>query len=122
MYLAVYKLVYLDAFLPENGESVSSLAGMIEAALPKDSTRITIGRGLMIAADRKTSTFKPEIGDLLFYHDCSEADKAFAHQNLSRQLFAPLGTPVKVSVNIFEAIPKVYILCTYVRKARTWIN
>ena len=108
----VYKLVYLDAFLPKNGESVSSLAGMIEAALPKDSTRITIGRGLMVAADRKTSTFKPEIADILFYHDCSEADKAFAHQNLNRQSFAPLGTPVKVSDNIYGAIPKVYILCT----------
>lgn len=108
----VFKLVYLDAFLPKNGESVSSLARMIESSLPKDSTRLTIGSGLIISDDRKTSVFKPEIADILFYHDCTRADKEFAHKHLSRQSFAPTGTPVAVSDNVYGAIPKVFILCT----------
>lgn len=108
----VSKLIYLDAFLPKNGESVSGLARLIEATLPTDSTRLSIGKGLIISASRKSSTFKPEVADILFYHDCSEADKAFAHQNLSRQSFAPLGTPVSVSDSVYGRIPKYYILCT----------
>lgn len=108
----VNKLIYLDAFLPKNGESVSGLARLIEASLPPDSNRLTIGKGLNISASRKSSTFKPEVADILFYHDCSETDKAFAHRNLSRQSFAPLGTPVSVSDSVYGRIPKYYILCT----------
>lgn len=108
----VIKLIYLDAFLPKNGESVSSLARMIESNLPKDPSRITIGSGLIVSEDKKTSIFKPEVADILFYHDCTRSDKDFAHRNLSRQSFAPLGTPVNVSDSIYGAIPKYYILCT----------
>lgn len=108
----VYKLIYLDAFLPKNGESVSSLAGLIESSLPKDSSRLTIGNGLILSEDKKTSVFKPEVADILFYHDCSQADKDLAHRNLNRQSFAPLGTPVNVSDSIYGVIPKYYILCT----------
>lgn len=108
----VDKLVYLDAFLPRNGESVSSLARMIESGLPADSTRLTIGAGLIVSEDRKTSTFKPEVADMLFYHDCSQADREFAHKHLSRQAFAPLGAPVSVSDSVYGVIPKFFILCT----------
>lgn len=108
----VCKLIYVDAFLPQNGESVSSLARMIESNLPKDSTRLSIGAGLVVSENGKTSTFKPEIADLLFYHDCSQSDRDFAHKNMNRQSFAPLGTPVSVSDSIYGAIPKFYILCT----------
>lgn len=108
----VYKLIYLDAFLPKNGESVSSLARMIESSLPKDTNRVTIGNGLIVSEDRNSSIFKPEIADILFYHDCNELDKEFAHKNMNRQSFAPLGTPVNVSDSIYGSIPKYYILCT----------
>jgi pimeloyl-ACP methyl ester carboxylesterase len=108
----VSKLVYLDAFLPQNGESVSSLARLIESSLPGDSSRLTIANGLIIAENHKTSTFKPEIADQLFYNDCSLADKAFAHKRLSKQALAPLGTPVSVSNAVYGVIPKYYILCT----------
>ena len=108
----VYKLIYLDAFLPKNGESVSSLAKMIESSLPKDTNRLTVGNGLIVSEDRKSSIFKPEVADILFYHDCNQLDKEFAHKNMNRQSFAPLATPVNVSDSIYGAIPKYYILCT----------
>lgn len=108
----VSKLIYLDAFLPKNGESVSSLAGLIESTLPEDSNRLTIGSGLIVSENRKTSLFRPEIADILFYHDCNKSDREFAHRNLSRQAFAPLGTPVNVTDSIYGAIPKYFILCT----------
>lgn len=108
----VEKLVFLDAFLPANGESVSSLARMIESKLPPDSNRLTIGKGLVIEKGTGTSRFKPEIADTLFYHDCTAADRAAAHHHLSRQSLAVLGTPVSLSDNIYGKIPKYYILCT----------
>lgn len=108
----VHKLIYLDAFLPRNGESVSSLAKLIESSLPSDANRLTIGKGLIVSNDRKTSVFKPDVADILFYNDCNQSDKDFAHKNLSRQSFAPLGAPVNVSDSIYGAIPKYYILCT----------
>ncbi len=108
----VKKLIYVDAFLPKNGESVSSLARLIEAGLPKDSSKLTVGMGLIISDDKKTSSFKPAVADLLFYHDCSQKDKDFAHKNMNRQAFAPLGTPVNVSDSVYGAIPKYYMLCT----------
>ena len=108
----VSKLIYLDAFLPKNGESVSSLARLIESSLPVDTSRLTIGDGLIVSEDTRTSIFKPEVADILFYHDCTQSDKDFAHKNMSRQSFAPLGTPVSVSDGIYGSIPKYYILCT----------
>lgn len=108
----VSKLVFLDAFLPKNGDSVSSLAQLIEATLPKDTSRITIGKALIVAPNHKTSTFKPDLADVLFYHDCTDKDRQFAHQNLSRQAFAPLGTPVRLTDAVYGNIPKYYILCT----------
>lgn len=108
----VFKLIYLDAFLPRDGESVGSLARLIESSSPEDTSRLTIANGIIVSEDKLTSIFKPEVADMLFYHDCTKSDKALAHKNLSRQSFAPLGTPVNVSDSIYGIIPKYYILCT----------
>lgn len=108
----VEKLVFVDAFLPRNGESVSALASLIGNSLPPDSNRLHIGKGLMVEPGKGTSRFKPEIADTLFYHDCTDADRAEAHRHLSRQSFAPLGTPVVLTETVYGVIPKYYILCT----------
>lgn len=110
----VSKLVYLDAFLPKNGESVGKLAGMIFQTLPQetDTTKITFRKGVVNSANGKTSTFKPEIADFIFYHDCKTKDKKMAHKNLCRQPLEPLGAAVSVTDSIYGQIPKYYILCT----------
>ncbi len=108
----VAKLVYLDAFLPKNGESVSALAALIGATLPKDDKRITINDGLIVNEKGNVGAFKPEIADILFYHDCSREDKVLAHKNLCPQSLAVLGTPVHVTDEVYGKIPKYYILCT----------
>lgn len=110
----VNKLVYLDAFLPRNGESVSKLAGMIFQTLPKetDTTKITFSKGIVNASNGKTRTFKPQVADVVFYHDCKKKDKELAHQNLCRQASEPLGATVALTDSIYGQIPKYYILCT----------
>lgn len=110
----VFKLVYLDAFLPKNGESVSKLSGMIFQTLPQetDTSKITFRKGIVNAPNGKTRTFRPEVADIVFYHDCNSKDKELAHKNLCRQPTEPLGAAVSVTESIYGQIPKYYILCT----------
>lgn len=110
----VNKLVYLDAFLPKNGESVSTLAGLIFQTLPQetDTTKITFRKGIVSDPSGKTRSFKPEVADFVFYHDCKKEDRELAHNNLCKQAVEPLGAPVSVTDSIYGQIPKYYILCT----------
>ena len=110
----VYKLVYVDAFIPKNGESVSKLFALVSQTLPKetDTAKVTFQKGIITDVNRKTRTFKPEVADLVFYHDCSTKDKEIAHKNISRQAIEPFGATVSVTDSVYGQIPKYYILCT----------
>ena len=110
----VNKLVYVDAFLPKNGESVSKLFALLAQTLPKetDTTKATFREGIVTEANGKTSTFKNDVADVVFYHDCSAKDKELAHKNLSRQPAEPLRATVSLTDSVYGQIPKYYILCT----------
>ncbi|GAB3950926.1 alpha/beta hydrolase [Spirosoma harenae] len=111
----VAKLVFLDAFMPKNGESVFALAGKAEA-LNKAAGNVPSGpsltESLILSADQKTSMIKPENATQLFYHDCSTDDISFTKAHLGWQSMACLGTPVSVTDARYGSIPKIYILCT----------
>ena len=105
-------LVYLDAFIPKDGESVFSLVAMVQKQLPPAASKpLTIMDCITPSEDKKTSVFKPELAQEFFYDDCSAEDIKFAKANLSRQAFASLAIPVKVTDSIYGTIPKYYILC-----------
>ncbi len=106
-------LIYLDAFVPKNGESLFSLAGMIQAQLPPNAIgNPTFSESIIPSADHKTNSFNPQTADWFFYHDCTEADKQFALTHISKEPVAPMATPVNVTDPIYGIIPKYYILCT----------
>lgn len=104
----VTKLVYLDAFLPKNGESVMMIAEKNNPVPPKDRPKPFFD----VSEDHKTATINFEVATDALYHDCSQEDINFAKANLCAQSVAVLATPVKVSEEIYEKIPKIYILCT----------
>jgi len=110
----VDKLVYIDAFLPQNGESVSKLFALLSQTLPKetDTTKVTFLKGIVADGSDKTRSFKAEVADLVFYHDCDSKDKELAHKNLGRQPLEPFGATVSVTDSVYGRIPKYYILCT----------
>lgn len=111
----VAKLVFLDAFMPRNGESVIALAGKAGAqnkAAGKPESAPSLTESLILSDDKTTSVVKPEMVSQLFYHDCSADDIAFAKAHVGRQSMACLGTPVTVTDARYGAIPKFYILCT----------
>jgi pimeloyl-ACP methyl ester carboxylesterase len=109
----VDKLIFLDAFIPQNGESVFSLSEMVQKQLsPTDPNEPTVIGSMIFSEDQKSCVLKPENLKYLFYEDCSEEDIKFAKANVSRQAIAPLATPVEVTDKSYGAISKYYILCT----------
>lgn len=106
-------LIYLDAFLPRNGDSLFSL---VEATLKQQPPPIpgkpTIMQAMITSEDHKTNTINPEMAPWIFYHDCSEEDQKFASARLTKEPIAPMATPLQLTDEIYGAIPKYYILCT----------
>ena len=107
------KLIYLDAFLPQNGESVLSIAGKIN----ENSKDISNASGpkpelLIFSEDKKCCKWNPDLAQQIFYHDCSPEDIAFAKAHLAWQCVSTLATPVQLSESNYGAIKKYYILCT----------
>lgn len=111
----VAKLVFLDAFMPQNGESVFALvekAGTHNKAAGRPEPNPSLTESLILSPDKKTSTIKPDLVGLLFYHDCLPEDIAFAKAHVGPQSMACLGTPVNLTDARYGTIPKIYILCT----------
>ena len=109
------KLIYLDAFLPQNGESVFSLAGKISESNKTSSTSKSDKpkpQLLILSEDKKFCQWNPELVEQIFYHDCSQEDIVFAKAHLSWQSVASLATPVHVTDSVYGVIKKYYILCT----------
>jgi len=109
------KLIYLDAFLPQNDESVFSLAGKIRERNNTSSTSQLNKQQpelLIFSEDKKSCKWNPELAEQIFYHDCSRQDIAFAKDHLSWQSVATLATPVHVTDSVYGVIKKYYILCT----------
>ncbi|MEJ7644956.1 MAG: alpha/beta fold hydrolase [Chryseolinea sp.] len=109
----VSKLIFLDAFMPRNGESVLQLAekaGIASAGNVQSGP--SVSESLIMSADGKTSTIKKEAIKPLFYHDCSPSDVAFAEAHIGSQPMVCLATPVSLTEEKYGRIPKYYILCT----------
>jgi pimeloyl-ACP methyl ester carboxylesterase len=111
----VEKLIFLDAFLPKNGESVFSLAAKF---LPPSTTgEPTFTDSFIFDQNQTTFTLDTATVAHFLYHDCSTTDISFAKANLDKQPVAPFATPVQVTDAIYGAIPKYYIICSEARNA-----
>lgn len=110
-YEKVSGLIFLDAFMPLNGESVFSLVEKYPNK-PDGNKGAALAESLVFSPDHKTSTLNLDKVQELLYHDCSEADIAFAKSKLGAQPMAPQVTPVSTTDKNYGAISKYYILCT----------
>lgn len=102
----VSRLVYITAFLIDNGESLAQWLEdheyiEIHAVLPN----------AIFSEDGKSAIFPPDKARLYFYNACSQEIADQAIQKLNPQAAAPLTTPIEVSVEKFGKISKVYIEC-----------
>jgi pimeloyl-ACP methyl ester carboxylesterase len=96
-------LVYLCAFLPRNGDSLTTWAS-------QDVESKVNPAALEIAADG-TTLFKPDAAREAFYLQCRDEDVAFAQARLVAQPPAPVRTPVATTQERWGRIPRYYIEC-----------
>ncbi len=96
-------LVYLSAFLLQNGESLLQVAGGDAEAL--------VLPNLIMAEDQSYATVRDEALKEIFYGDCTEEDVVRAKSLLVPQAAAPFATPVNTTQEKFGQIRRVYISC-----------
>ena len=97
-------LVYLSAFLLQNGESL-----MMHG---KPDSEALVLPNLIMAEDRSCATVKKEALKEAFYTDCSDEDVEFARSQLVPEATAPLNTLVCTTEDNFGRVPRVYISCS----------
>ncbi|HAA29061.1 MAG TPA: hypothetical protein DCE56_16915 [Cyanobacteria bacterium UBA8553] len=96
-------LVYLTAFLLQNGESLSQVAqGDTESLFPPN---------LIINEAQGSCTVREDAIKDIFYGDCTDTDVAQAKSLLRPQAFAPLNTPINITEEKFNQLPRIYIEC-----------
>lgn len=100
----VRTLVYLCAYLPRDGESLSAIEGR--------NPRPTMRTAFVPSADWLSATVPPEKARVLVYQDCSDADFAYATPRHTPQALKPFTEPVHLTQGRFGRIPRVYVECT----------
>lgn len=111
----VDKLVFLDAFLLKDGESI-----LAQVDRMNEASKLAVQSGtsnletnyLVFSADGKTCTVDPKRITTVFCHDCPTEDKALVSSQIIWQPVAALATPVHVTENRYGVIPKFFIQCT----------
>jgi pimeloyl-ACP methyl ester carboxylesterase len=96
-------LVYVAAYLPQNGDSLYKLS-----LTDKDSR---VGK-YWTQADPKNyspATIKTEGIAEVFCQDCSDIDKKWLVSSHKAEAVPPLATPVKLSAAKFGTVPRVYV-------------
>ena len=100
----VSRLVYVCAFLPQDGESLVALATRPEGA--------TALLEQIPSADGLSVSVTPENARLTFYGGCSAADAARAAARLTPQPLQPALAPLKLRNAQVQRLPRVYVECT----------
>jgi len=99
----IKKLVYVTAFLLQNGEF------LLQHAEP--DTEALVLPNLIMSEDQSYATVKEEVLKEVFYADCSDEDVEFAKSHLVPQAAAPFATPVSTTEKNFGRVPRAYISC-----------
>jgi pimeloyl-ACP methyl ester carboxylesterase len=100
----VKRLVYVAAFLPGDGQSLTDLTGLPEAA--DDLVQKTI----VVSGDPPVGTL-PETTCQASNQDCSREVMDWAVDRTGSQAILPLTQPVSLNQE-FERIPRTYVICT----------
>ena len=101
---SVAKLVYLAAFLLDDGQTFGDAASR--------DTGSTVSSGLVPSPDGASLTIASNRLKDIFYGDCSDADVALAELALGPESGAALGAQMRVTAQRWGRIPRVYIECT----------
>jgi len=99
----IKSLVYLTAFLLDDGQTVMDLAR--EDGDSKLNGKVDMSHGEV------TLSVQPEAIRECFYGECCDADVDFAKERLRLEAVAGLRTPMRTSAANFGRLPRTYIEC-----------
>jgi pimeloyl-ACP methyl ester carboxylesterase len=97
-------LIYLCAFLPRDGLSVSEIAG--------DPVREALDGALVTDEANACTRIRNGMARDIFYGDCSQEDAERAEARLGPDPLAPIMTPIRLSEERYGRIPRAYVECT----------
>ena len=98
----IQTLVYLSAFLVQNGESLFQLASI--------DTDSLVFPNLILSEEQGYSTFKEETPfKEILGADCSDEDIEWAKSLLVPEPLAPSATPIHITGENYDRVPRVYI-------------
>jgi pimeloyl-ACP methyl ester carboxylesterase len=109
-------LIYLSAYLPQNGESLMTLAQM-----DRDSHLGKPGN-LVLAADYSVASIKEDQKAEIFGNDAQGADREAIAASLIPEPAAAQGIPVKLTAANFGRVPKYYIETTQDRTVSPFLQ
>lgn len=100
----ISSLIYVCAFLPENGQSLMDIAKATNHKKQPDSMIVdSLGMTISIQASSANE---------LFFNCCSSEIQKWAIDHLCPEPFYPMTEKVKISDQNLAKIPKTYIECT----------
>ena len=110
----ISRLVYLTAFLPANGQSLSRLA-----TADRDNP---VATSSIFSADQQLVSLDLERVRELLYADCPESDVTLARERLCAEPVAPLVTPVAITAGRAGSVPRSYIECLHDIAVPLWFQ
>jgi pimeloyl-ACP methyl ester carboxylesterase len=99
----IKSLVYVTAFLLDQGQSVMNLA-------EQDSDSRLTGQ-VDVSPKGDTMTVKPQVVRDCFYAQCSDEDVAYSLPRLGPEAISGLRTPMQTSAESFGRLPRYYVEC-----------
>ena len=99
----IRELVYVTAFLLENGRTLQAAASEEPESL--------VGPNLLVADDQLSVGIRDEGVRDTFYGECTDDDVALARALLVQEPMAPLVTPLRITDANFGRVPRTYVEC-----------
>ncbi len=99
----IEKLVYLAAYLLQNGQSTMQVFQADKGSL--------LGPNVIMSDDQSYATVKEEGIKNVIYTDASDEDIERIKKRLVPQAALPLATPINITEENYGSIPRVYIEC-----------
>jgi pimeloyl-ACP methyl ester carboxylesterase len=102
----VARLIYVCAFLPQDGQSLLALTQLPEGAGDQ------VQANLVVEGDPPVATLNPEAARAALFHCCDEETVAWALERRKGQPVAPFGAPVELGGDAFDGLPRAYVVCS----------
>ena len=99
----VAALVYVTAFLPDDGQTLLELADGDPEALVQPNVVVDEAAGLATVAESALRD--------AFYGECSDGDAAWASSRLVPESLAAMATPVHVTAEGAGSVRRIYVEC-----------